>query len=67
MNRERLPITDAGSPAKVSVRLTRAELTELDRFYAENKLSRQSGRPKSRESASSRDDRHWPACGEESR
>jgi hypothetical protein len=62
MNRERLPITDAGSPAKVSVRLTRAELAELDRFCAENKLSRQSGRPKS---ASSRDDRHWPAGGEE--
>jgi hypothetical protein len=35
MNRERLPITDAVQSTKISVRLPRAELLELDRFCEE--------------------------------
>jgi hypothetical protein len=48
MNRERLPKSGvpgydacADSSAEVTVRLTRAELLELDRFCAERKLTRE--------------------------
>jgi Ribbon-helix-helix protein, copG family len=40
MNRERLPKAGAGATAKVTARLTRAELRALDRFCAERLLSR---------------------------
>lgn len=40
MKPERYPTTGAGEPAKVSIRLTRYELLELDRFCAEKKLTR---------------------------
>ena len=40
MNRERLPASGAGATVKVTLRLTRAELRALDRFCAENKLTR---------------------------
>ena len=40
MNRERFPKSGAGATAKVTVRLTRAELRALNRFCAERLLSR---------------------------
>jgi Ribbon-helix-helix protein, copG family len=40
MNRERFPTSGAGESAEVTVRLTRAELPELDRFCAESELTR---------------------------
>jgi metal-responsive CopG/Arc/MetJ family transcriptional regulator len=40
MNPERLPTTGAGESAEVTVRLTRAELAELDRFCVRKKLTR---------------------------
>jgi hypothetical protein len=40
MNRERFPTSGAGQSAEVTVRLTRYELLELDRFCAERKLTR---------------------------
>jgi hypothetical protein len=40
MNAERLPTTGADESAKVSVRMTRAELLERYRFCAEKQLTR---------------------------
>jgi metal-responsive CopG/Arc/MetJ family transcriptional regulator len=40
MNPEPLPTTDAGATAEVAVRLTRAELAELDRFCVRKQLTR---------------------------
>ena len=40
MNPERFPTTGAGASAKVTLRLARGELLALDRFCAENKLTR---------------------------
>jgi hypothetical protein len=40
MNRERLPISGARAVAKVTLRLTRAELRALDRFCTEKLLTR---------------------------
>jgi hypothetical protein len=36
MNRERFPTSGADDSAKITLRLTRAELLALDRFCAEN-------------------------------
>jgi hypothetical protein len=36
----RFPTTGAGATAQVTLRLTRAEVAELDRFCAERKLTR---------------------------
>jgi hypothetical protein len=43
MNREGFPKSGAGATAKVTVRVTRAELRALDRFCAERLLSRSQG------------------------
>ena len=40
MNRERFPKSGAGATAKVTVRLTRAELRALNRFCEERLVSR---------------------------
>ena len=40
MNRERLPTSGARASAKVTLRLTRAQLRALDRFCAERLLTR---------------------------